>query len=196
MTYLIPGLGNIGCCYQHTRHNIGFSVVDQLAQQLKGSFNHNRFAHIAHVTYKGKNIYLLKPTTYMNHSGRAVHYWLHQLRIPIEKSFTIVDDIALPFGVLRTRTQGSSGGHNGLKSLEAWLHTQAYPRLRFGVGNNFHKGQQADYVLSAFTEAEQGQLPDLIEQCCEIVLAFCTRGMQQAIGQQQALPKVTTSSTS
>jgi PTH1 family peptidyl-tRNA hydrolase len=174
MQYLIIGLGNIGPEYKLTRHNIGFQVIDQLASAYKVQFSFNRLAHIVSFAYEGRNIYLMKPTTYMNNSGRAVHYWLNQLKIPIANSLTVVDDIFLPFCDLRIRAQGSSGGHNGLKSLELWLKTQQYPRLRFGIGNNFTNGQQADYVLKAFTKEELPYLPHAIDQCCEKILSFCS----------------------
>lgn len=184
--YLIIGLGNIGSEYELTRHNIGFQVVDQLAADYQAKFQIDRLAFVTSFNYKGRCIYLIKPTTYMNNSGKAVHYWLTQLKIPIENSLTIVDDLALPFGKLRLRTQGSSAGHNGLKSLEAYLKIQAYPRLRFGIGNDFHKGQQADFVLAPFKPQELDQLPIPIGQACEIILSFCTVGVAKTMEQYNA----------
>lgn len=180
--YLIIGLGNIGAEYDLTRHNIGFQIVDQLATEHQEKFQIDRLAFVTSFTYKGRSIYLIKPTTYMNNSGKAVHYWLTQLKIPIENSLTIVDDLALPFGKLRLRSQGSSAGHNGLKSLEVHLKTQAYPRLRFGIGNDFHRGQQAAYVLAPFKPQELNLLAAPIGRACEMVLSFCTVGIEKTMG--------------
>jgi peptidyl-tRNA hydrolase, PTH1 family len=181
MKYLLIGLGNIGPEYELTRHNIGFQVVDQLAAEHQAKFQIDRLAFVTSLNYKGRSIYLIKPTTYMNNSGKAVHYWITQLKIPIENSLTVVDDLALPFGKLRLRSQGSSAGHNGLKSIEAYLNTQAYPRLRFGIGDDFHKGKQADYVLARFKPQELDQLPTPIGQACEIILSFCTMGIEKTM---------------
>lgn len=176
MKYLIIGLGNIGPEYALTRHNIGFQIVDQLAVEHQAKFQIDRLAFVASFTYKGRSIYLIKPTTYMNNSGKAVQYWINHLKISIEHSLVVVDDLALPFGKLRLRTQGSSAGHNGLKSLEAYLKTQAYPRLRFGIGNDFAKGQQANYVLEPFRTQELTLLHGLLKEACEVVISFCTIG--------------------
>jgi PTH1 family peptidyl-tRNA hydrolase len=184
--YLITGLGNIGPEYALTRHNIGFQVVDQLAADHQAKFQLDRLAWVTSFNYQGRSIHLIKPTTYMNNSGQAVHYWLTQLKISIENSLTVVDDIALPFGKLRLRPQGSSAGHHGLKSVEAYLKTQAYPRLRFGIGDNFHKGQQADYVLAPFKPEEMEQLAKPIEQACEVILSFSTVGIAKTMEQYNA----------
>lgn len=181
MKYLIVGLGNIGQEYGLTRHNIGFEVLDQLAEKHQATFQIDRLAFVSSFTYKGKHIYLIKPTTYMNNSGKATQYWLSKLKIPIEHSLTIVDDLALPFGKLRLRSQGSNAGHNGLKSMELHLKTQAYPRLRFGIGSDFRKGQQADYVLSPFSSQEQELLAQPISQACEIIISFCTIGIAKTM---------------
>jgi PTH1 family peptidyl-tRNA hydrolase len=181
MKYLIVGIGNIGPEYTLTRHNIGFQVVDHLAAQQKISFQPDRLAFFASCKYRGKSLNFIKPTTYMNHSGKAVRYWLEKLKLPVENLLVIVDDIALPFGKLRMRNQGSSAGHNGLKSLEEHLGTQAYPRLKFGIGNNFAKGQQADYVLAPFNKQELAVLPQHIDQACEMIDAFCTTGIHQTM---------------
>lgn len=183
MKYLIIGLGNIGPEYELTRHNIGFQVIDQLAAGYQAKFQIDRLAFLASLNYKGRSIYLIKPTTYMNNSGKAVQYWINHLKIPVDNSLTVVDELALPFGKLRLKPQGSSAGHNGLKSLEAYLKTQAYPRLRFGIGNDFHKGQQADYVLAPFKPQELGQLSTPIEQACETILSFCTMGIERTMEQ-------------
>lgn len=176
MKFLIAGLGNIGPEYELTRHNIGFLVLDQLADQQKVSFKVERLAEKAEFRYKGKTIHLIKPTTYMNLSGKAINYWLQALGIPKENLLVIVDDLALPFGSLRLRTKGSSAGHNGLKNIEALLPGQDYSRLRFGIGNEFGKGQQVDYVLSNFSQEEIDQLPPIMQKANEMVLSFCTAG--------------------
>jgi peptidyl-tRNA hydrolase, PTH1 family len=183
MKYLIAGLGNIGAEYELTRHNIGFLVLDQLADEYKGEFTPGRLAERAEVKFKGRSINLIKPSTYMNLSGKAIAYWLHELRIPKENLLVIVDDIALPFGALRMRTKGSSAGHNGLKSIEETLGGQDYSRLRFGIGSEFGKGQQVDYVLSNFSKEEFDQLPPIMKKANEMVLAFCTIGAARTMSQ-------------
>lgn len=175
------GLGNVGPEYELTRHNIGFQVLDQLAAQQGASFHPDRLAFFTSFRYRGRTINLIKPTTYMNHSGKAARYWLDKLKLPVEHSLTIVDDLALPFGKLRLRSQGSSAGHNGLKSLEMYLGTQAYPRLRFGIGNDFAPGQQATYVLTPFQVEELAMLPTYTNQACEMILSFCTLGASRTM---------------
>lgn len=177
MKYLIAGLGNIGAQYAGTRHNIGFDVADAIAVNLQSSFTTSRLADMAKGTYKGRHIHLIKPSTYMNLSGRAVRYWLQELNIPIENLLVIVDDIALPFGTLRLRAKGSDAGHNGLKSLQEELGTTAYPRLRFGIGNNYPKGGQVSYVLGKWNEEEAASLDGHIKMAAEIALSFCTAGL-------------------
>lgn len=183
MKYLIAGLGNIGPEYELTRHNIGFLVADQLADEHQAEFQSARLADKAEFKYKGRVIHVIKPTTYMNLSGKAIAYWLNELKIPKENLLVIVDEIALPFGSLRMRTKGSSAGHNGLKNIELLLGGQDYSRLRFGVGNNFGKGQQVDYVLSNFTKAEFDELAILIKKANEMVLSFCTIGAERTMSQ-------------
>ena len=183
MKYLIIGLGNIGAEYAQTRHNIGFMVLDQLAAAQKATFQNNRLAATACCKYHGRTLHLVKPSTYMNHSGRAVRYWLQQLKLPIQKSLIIVDDIALPFGKLRMRAQGASAGHNGLKDIEANLHTKNYPRLRIGIGSNFPPSQQAAYVLEQFSAQEQAILPTPLEQACKMIYTFCTQGIERTMNQ-------------
>ncbi|GAB4184660.1 MAG: aminoacyl-tRNA hydrolase [Thermoflexibacter sp.] len=183
MKYLVIGLGNIGEEYAHTRHNVGFMVVDKLARQFEVSFESGRYAFFTEIKYKGRSITLIKPTTYMNLSGKAVNYWLRELKIPVENSLTIVDDIAIDFGKIRLRGNGSSAGHNGLKDIEATLETQNYPRLRFGIGNNYPKGRQVEYVLSKFNYEEQKELGLMIEKAAEATLAFCTVGLSMAMNQ-------------
>jgi peptidyl-tRNA hydrolase, PTH1 family len=176
MKYLIAGLGNIGPEYELTRHNIGFLVVDQLADQFKADFQVSRLAEKAEIKFKGRVVHLIKPTTYMNLSGKAVAYWMNELKIPKENVLVIVDDLALPFGSLRLRTKGSAAGHNGLKNIELVLGGQDYSRLRFGIGNEFGKGQQVDFVLSNFEQEEFQKLPDVMKKANEMVLSFCTAG--------------------
>jgi PTH1 family peptidyl-tRNA hydrolase len=183
MKYLVAGLGNIGAEYELTRHNIGFLVLDQLADQHKVEFTLERHAETADFRFKGKTIHLIKPTTYMNLSGKAVAYWLQELKIPKENLLVILDDIALPFGSLRLRPKGSSAGHNGLKNIELVLSGQDYARLRFGVGNAFGKGHQVDYVLSNFSKDEFNHLPDLMIKANEMVLSFCTQGVERTMSQ-------------
>jgi peptidyl-tRNA hydrolase, PTH1 family len=183
MKYLIIGLGNIGAEYADTRHNIGFMVVDRLAKKFETKFESGRHAFVAEIKHKGKSITLIKPTTYMNLSGKAVNYWLKELKIPIENSLTVVDELAIDFGKIRLRSNGSSAGHNGLKDIEATLATQNYPRLRFGIGNNYPKGRQVDYVLSKFGFEEQKDLEILIDTATDAILTFCTSGITTAMNQ-------------
>jgi peptidyl-tRNA hydrolase, PTH1 family len=181
MKYLIAGLGNIGAEYELTRHNIGFLVLDQLADQQKVEFSLQRHADKTEFKYKGKTIHLIKPTTFMNLSGKAISYWLNELKIPKENLLVVVDDLALPFGTLRMKTKGSSAGHNGLKNIELLLGGQEYPRLRFGIGDNFNKGHQVDFVLSNFSKVEMEQLPGWINAANEMILSFCTIGADRTM---------------
>jgi len=183
MKFLIAGLGNPGSEYELTRHNIGFLVLDQLADKNQAAFTLGRLAEKSEIKYKGRTLHLIKPTTYMNLSGKAIHYWMNELGIPKENVLVVMDDIALPFGSLRLRHKGSSAGHNGLKSIEQLLGGQDYPRLRFGVGDNFHKGQQADYVLSNFSKTEFQELPALIDKACEMILSVTTQGIERTMSQ-------------
>ncbi len=181
MKYLIAGLGNIGPEYELTRHNIGFLVLDRIAVNHKIEFNTHRLADKAEVRFKGKQLHLIKPNTYMNLSGKAIAYWLQELKIPKENLLVIVDDLALPLGTLRMRTKGSSAGHNGLKNIEQLLGGQEYARLRFGIGNDFQKGQQVDFVLSNFTQEEFNLLPSLMDKAEEMVKSFCTIGPERTM---------------
>ena len=181
MKYLITGLGNPGAEYELTRHNIGFLVLDQLADKQGTVFKIDRHVEKAEFKHKGRSIHLIKPTTFMNLSGKAIAYWLQELKIEKENLLVIVDDIALPFGSLRLRTKGSAAGHNGLKNIELLLNGQNYSRLRFGVGDDFHKGQQVDYVLSNFTQEEFKALPPIIDKANEMVLSFCTIGAERTM---------------
>ena len=181
MKYLIAGLGNIGPEYELTRHNIGFLVLDRIADNHKIDFTTQRLADKAEFKYKGKQLHLIKPNTYMNLSGKAIAYWLQELKIPKENLLVIVDDLALPFGTLRMRTKGSSAGHNGLKNIEQLLGGQEYARLRFGIGSEFQKGQQVDYVLSNFSQDEFKGLPALMDKAEEMVKSFCTIGPERTM---------------
>ncbi len=181
MKYLIVGLGNIGPEYAHTRHNIGFDIADELVKQLGGSFSNIRLAYYAEVSYKGRKLHVIKPTTFMNLSGRAVNYYMQELKIPIENVLVLVDDLALPFGKLRLKLKGSSAGHNGLKSIEEMCGGQGYPRLRFGIDDNFSKGRQVDYVLAPFDKEEQLELPTLIDKSVALIQSMVTIGPQQTM---------------
>ncbi|MEJ0031988.1 MAG: aminoacyl-tRNA hydrolase [Bacteroidota bacterium] len=181
MKYLIAGLGNIGPEYELTRHNIGFLVLDRWADNEKIVFKTERLADRAEVRFKGRQLHLIKPNTYMNLSGKAIAYWLQELKIPKENLLVIVDEIALPFGTLRMRTKGSSAGHNGLKNIELLLNGQEYSRLRFGIGNNYSKGQQVDYVLSNFTQEEFTALPQIMDKAIEACQSFSTIGAERTM---------------
>jgi peptidyl-tRNA hydrolase, PTH1 family len=181
MKFLIAGLGNIGPEYELTRHNIGFLTLDRLADNHQLDFTTERLADKAEWKYKGKQIHLIKPNTYMNLSGKAIAYWLQELKIPKENLLVVVDEIALPFGSLRMRTKGSAAGHNGLKNIELLLGGQGYSRLRFGVGSEFSKGQQIDYVLGNFTQEQFQELPKHMDKAIEMILSFCTIGAERTM---------------
>lgn len=180
MKFLIVGLGNIGAEYELTRHNIGFMVADYLADKSKTLFNISKLGSTALIKQKGKQIYLLKPSTYMNLSGKAVNYWMQQLKIPIEKTLIITDDIALPLEKIRMRSKGSSAGHNGLKNIEETIGNN-YPRLRIGIGNNYPRGKQVDFVLSKFSTEEMEKIPTIIENAGDAALSFCTLGIERTM---------------
>lgn len=177
MKYLIVGLGNIGAEYAHTRHNIGFDIADEFVKKHNASFAPDRYADYAHVLFKGKQLHFIKPNTYMNLSGKAVRYWMQELRIDISQVFVLVDDLAIPFGKIRIRPNGSDAGHNGLKSINELLLSQNYPRLRFGLGSNFSKGRQVDFVLGKWDDEEQKLLPELIARSVEAIECLATRGL-------------------
>jgi len=183
MKYLIMGLGNIGPEYAATRHNIGFMVLDFLARKYESTFEVGRHAFVTEIKSKGRTYVLVKPTTYMNLSGKAAGHYLNTLKLPPEQMLVITDDLALPFGKIRIRAKGSAGGHNGLKHIEQTLGHNNYPRLRFGVGDDFHKGKQVDYVLSKFSEDEQIELQTLIEKAADAALAFGTIGLERTMNQ-------------
>ncbi|WP_299289539.1 aminoacyl-tRNA hydrolase [uncultured Mucilaginibacter sp.] len=178
MKYLIVGLGNIGPEYADTRHNIGFMVLDELARQESAKFYNMKLAYYTEVNYKARTLHLIKPTTYMNLSGKALNHWMKELKIPVENVLVIVDDLALPLGTLRLKPKGSAAGHNGLKHIELTLGNNNYARLRFGIGDNFPKGRQIDYVLSGFDKEEQLELPALIDRSIEMVKSFVAVGTE------------------
>lgn len=181
MKYLITGLGNIGYEYENTRHNVGFNAIDLLCRQLEGSWHDDHHGELAEVKYKGRALLLLKPNTYMNLSGKAVRYWLQKEKIPMERSLVVCDDINLPFGKLRLRPRGSDGGHNGLKNIQAVLETDVYPRLRIGIGSDFGRGRQVNYVLGEWTEDEAAELPNILEMTADVIKDFSTIGMERAM---------------
>lgn len=183
MNYLVVGLGNIGFEYVDTRHNIGFSVLDAWAQASNTSFSTKRYGDVAEVRFKGHSFTLLKPSTYMNLSGKAVNYWLQQSKIPIERLLVIVDDMALPIGHLRLRKKGSDGGHNGLANIAQMIGTESYCRLRIGIGSHMGFGSQVDFVLGKWTAEEKAELKPAIERAIEVIKAFGTIGVDRAMSQ-------------
>lgn len=184
MKYLIVGLGNIGEEYKHTRHNIGFSILDALAGASNLVFDVNkRYGAVAEYKFKGRTFVLLKPSTYMNLSGNAVRYWMQKENIPVEQVLVLVDDLALPLGTIRVRGKGGDAGHNGLKHIEQTLGTSAYARVRFGIGNEFAQGQQIDYVLGEWTDEERKVLPERIDRVIEIIKSFGTVGLARTMNQ-------------
>jgi len=180
--FLITGLGNIGADYSNTRHNIGFDVVDAFVLKHSGFFKPARSADVAEIKWKGKIFICIKPTTFMNLSGRAVKYWLDKENIPIENSLTIVDDLALPLEKLRLRKRGSDAGHNGLKDIQNILNTDEYPKLRFGIGNNFTKGMQVAFVLSKWLPEEIVIVKNKVEKCVEVIENFAVLGIDSTMG--------------
>jgi peptidyl-tRNA hydrolase, PTH1 family len=179
--FLIVGLGNIGEEYRHTRHNIGFDVLDAFVRKHNTFFSTGRLADVAELKWKGKTFICIKPTTYMNLSGKAFKYWLDKEKLDIEQTLTIVDELALPIDKLRLRGSGSAGGHNGLKDIELTLGTDAYARLRFGIGNNYPKGRQADFVLGKWLPEERLMVDKKIPACLDIIEAFAAIGLQKAM---------------
>jgi peptidyl-tRNA hydrolase, PTH1 family len=180
MKYLIVGLGNIGTEYEETRHNIGFKVLDALAG-ASNSFSTGRYASVCQMRHKGRTFILVKPSTYMNLSGNAVRYWMQEEKVPIENVLVITDDLALPFGKIRIRPKGSDGGHNGLKHIQQILQSDQYARLRFGVGAEFSKGQQVDYVLGNWNEDERKTLTERIDIAAKAILSFGLIGLAKTM---------------
>ncbi|HOP58088.1 MAG TPA: aminoacyl-tRNA hydrolase [Bacteroidales bacterium] len=178
MKYLIIGLGNIGDEYSDTRHNIGFTVLDTFALSFHASFEDKRYGFICRVKHKGRDLILLKPSTYMNLSGNAVRYWLNREKIAIENLLVIVDDLALPLGSIRMRRKGNDGGHNGLAHINSVLSTNEYARIRIGIGNEYSKGRQVEYVLGRWTSEEKKFLEERIALVTEMIKSFCTAGTE------------------
>ncbi len=179
--FLIVGLGNIGADYVNTRHNIGFKILDFLAQKEGISFETAKLGALAEYKFKGRTFFLLKPNTYMNLSGKAVQYWLDKEKIPIENLLVIADDLNLAFGTIRIKPKGSDGGHNGLKNINLILNTQNYSRFRFGISDEFKKGQQVNYVLGDWDEAEKAKLPERLALASEIIKSFGTAGLENTM---------------
>jgi peptidyl-tRNA hydrolase, PTH1 family len=176
--YLIAGLGNIGPEYENTRHNIGFKVLDRLAKQTETSFESARLGDVGTFKIKGRSVLLLKPSTYMNRSGKAVQYWLEKEKIPISNLLVVTDDLNLSFGTLRLKLRGSDGGHNGLKDIQETVGSQLYARFRFGIGSEFSKGKQVDYVLGEWTAEENEKLPDRLQRSSALIESFVLAGPQ------------------
>jgi len=181
MKFLIAGLGNVGDEYAHTRHNIGFDVVMAFIQKHGGQLRQDRLAFVSELKWKGRVFVCICPTTYMNLSGKAVKYWLDKEKIAPGHLLVIYDDIAIPLDKIRLRPGGSDGGHNGLKSIQEVLGTNEYPRLRFGIGNNYPKGRQSDYVLSRWTKEEEPLVQQKINLCVELIESFATAGINTAM---------------
>jgi PTH1 family peptidyl-tRNA hydrolase len=181
MSFLIACLGNIGEEYENTRHNIGFKIGEELVRTNKSAFALERLAFFAEYRSRGKNVYVIKPTTYMNLSGKAVRYWLTELKVQPQNLLVVLDDLAIPFGSIRIRIKGSDGGHNGLKDIDATLGSNNYPRLRFGIGSEFSKGQQIDYVLGKWNAEEMKTLDERIKVACEGINSFMFEGVERAM---------------
>ena len=181
MKILIAGLGNIGEKYENTRHNIGFKVADELAERFDAGFNLDKLAYKTTFRYAGKTFIVIKPTTFMNLSGKAVKYWLAVEKVPLSNLLVIVDDIAFLFGTIKLKPKGSAGGHNGLADIERALGTNKYPRIRFGIGNDFPYGRQVDYVLGEWTLAEKKMLPELISKAADIAIDFGKIGLENTM---------------
>lgn len=183
MKYLIAGLGNMGADYDGTRHNIGFDIVDLLAREFEVSFKDDSLGDIAEFKFKGRTFVLLKPSTYMNLSGKSIRYWLQKKKIQQENLLVILDDLNLDFGKIRLRGKGKNGGHNGLKNIDELLGGNNYARLRIGIGSNYSKGRQVDFVLGQWTSEEGAKLPEIYKHCTETVKAFGTIGLDRTMNQ-------------
>jgi peptidyl-tRNA hydrolase, PTH1 family len=181
MKYLIVGLGNPGSKYENTRHNVGFKVVESFAKEREGEFSTEKLAEVSKVKFKGRTIVIIKPTTFMNLSGKAVNYWMQQEKIPLDNVLVITDDIALPFGKLRMKGKGSDGGHNGMKDIQATLNTSAYARLRFGVGSEFNPGSQINYVLGEWHPQEEAAMGERISVAKEFIKGFTSIGLNRTM---------------
>ena len=181
MNYLIVGLGNIGVEYANTRHNMGFMVLDAWAQASNIVFESGRYGYTTVVSFKGRKFHLLKPSTYMNLSGKAVRYWMNELKIPVENLLVISDDLNIPFGTLRLRKNGSAGGHNGLTNINEMIGTQDYARIRVGIGNEFGRGQQVNYVLGELSKEEMEEMAEISKRVIDGVKAWATIGPDRAM---------------
>lgn len=181
MKFLIIGLGNVGSEYNNTRHNIGFSILDYLASELSVSYVEEKYALYASSRYKSRTLHFLKPSLFMNNSGKSVKFWKQKLKISFENLLVITDDLALDFSKTRLRASGSDGGHNGLKSINDYLQSKKYPRLRIGIGNDFERGSQSNYVLEKFSEFEISEIKLIKEKCQKIVDCFVTQGINSAM---------------
>ena len=179
--FLIVGLGNIGPKYENTRHNIGFKVLDELAREKEVTFETQKLGDVATFKFKGRTFVMLKPSTYMNLSGKAVNYWMQKEKISLENLLVVTDDLNLPFGTLRLKTKGSDGGHNGLKDIQAQLNTTKYNRFRFGISDEFSKGNQVDYVLGEWDEEELKKLPERLKTSAELIQSFGTAGVSNTM---------------
>ena len=189
MNYLVVGLGNIGAEYANTRHNMGFMVLDAWAQASNISFESGRYGSTATISFKGRKFHLLKPSTYMNLSGKAVRYWMNELKIPVENLLVISDDLNIPFGTLRLRKNGSAGGHNGLTNINELIGTQEYARIRVGIGNDFGRGQQVGYVLGELSKEEVEQMGEISKRVIDGVKAWATIGPDRAMNSVNTKPK-------
>lgn len=183
MKFLIVGLGNIGDEYAHTRHNIGFDVVNAFVQKYGGSFRVDRLAYVADIKWKGKTFICVCPTTYMNLSGKAVKYWMDKEKVLLENTLVVVDDLALPLTKIRVKPGGSDAGHNGLKSMQEVLGTRDYPKLRFGIGSDYPKGHQSDFVLGKWKKEEEPLVKLKIQQAVEVIEVFAAQGIATAMNQ-------------
>ena len=190
MVYLVVGLGNIGAEYAHTRHNLGFMVLDAWAQASNILFESERYGSVATTSYRGRKLYLLKPSTYMNLSGNAVRYWMQKLKLPLSNLIVICDDLNLPFGTVRMRRQGSDGGHNGLKNINECLGTEQYARIRIGIGNDFHPGEQIDYVLGGLSDAQEKEIEKTGLRIRDGIQVFCTAGPEFAMNSLNSRPQI------
>ncbi len=179
--FLIVGLGNVGEKYQDTRHNIGFTIVDALAREREVEFETMKLGDVTRFNHKGRTFILLKPNTFMNLSGKAVNYWLKIEKIPLENLLVVTDDLNLPFGTIRIKGKGSSGGHNGLTHINEVLQTQSYARFRFGIGNDYPKGRQVEHVLGTWNDEELEQLPERLEKSGKAVVSFAMAGLNNTM---------------
>ena len=188
-TFLVVGLGNIGAEYANTRHNMGFMVLDAWAKASNIVFRSDRYGSIAETSFKGRRFILLKPSTYMNLSGKAVRYWMNALKLPLENLIVISDDLNIPFGTLRMRKNGSAGGHNGLTNITEMLGSQDYARIRVGIGNDFSRGGQIDFVLGELSEEQHKEMPGICERVIDGIKAFATVGPDRAMNTVNTKPK-------